>query len=150
MVLVGKTTAVVTFFTSATVVCGGPAFAAETIAGPVAAEVIRVVDGDTVKVRAQVWLDQELEVSVRISGIDAPELFRPKCPVEKEKARASKQFAESFFGDGRAVLREVRYGKYAGRVVARIENDQGQDLAASLIDEDLAESGPRGNWCKSN
>ena len=47
---------------------------AETLTGPVAAIVERVVDGDTLAVRARVWLGQDIHVLVRIRGIDAPEL----------------------------------------------------------------------------
>ncbi|HCX68087.1 MAG TPA: nuclease, partial [Rhodobiaceae bacterium] len=33
-----------------------PAYAAERMAGPVEAEVVRVVDGDTLVARARIWL----------------------------------------------------------------------------------------------
>ncbi len=52
--------------------------------------------GGTVKMRAYIWVDQELIVSVRVAGIDAPELFRPKCAAEKLKASAAKAFVEEF------------------------------------------------------
>ena len=55
----------------------GTAQARETV-GPYHAELIRVVDGDTVKVRVKTWIDHEVIASVRIKGIDAPELYRPK------------------------------------------------------------------------
>ena len=47
---------------------GGAAFK-----GPVAATVERVIDGDTIEVKAQIWIDQELRVAVRLAGVDAPE-----------------------------------------------------------------------------
>ena len=40
--------------------------------GPVPAFVERVVDGDTLVVRARIWLGQELRIMVRVAGIDAP------------------------------------------------------------------------------
>ena len=73
--------------------CGSLALAptlahAEPLPGPVPAEIVRVVDGDTVRVRAKVWLDLHLDVLVRIRGIDAPEL-NGDCPEEREGAAAA-------------------------------------------------------------
>ncbi len=123
-----------------------PAWAGSALRGPVAASVERVIDGDTVKMRAQIWIDQELVISVRLAGVDAPELFRPKCAVEKDRAREAKIFVEEFLSSGTAVLRDVAYGKYAGRVVARIEV-AGSDLGEALVAEGLAVNGARGAWC---
>lgn len=62
---------------------------ADPLPGPIPAEVIKIVDGDTVKVRAHIWVDQTVEISVRLRGIDAPELYRPKCAAEKTLARTA-------------------------------------------------------------
>ncbi len=96
--------------------------------------------------RAHIWVDQELVVSVRIAGIDAPELFRPKCGAEKQKAIAAKALVEALLGDGEAVLHDVQHGKYAGRVIARIES-RGEDIGQKLVAEGLAVNGKRGQWC---
>ncbi len=114
--------------------------------GPATGSVERVIDGDTVKVRVGVWIDQELIVSVRVAGIDAPELFRPKCEAERRRARAAKAFAEAFLADADVTLADIKRGKYAGRVVARIAAG-GQDLGAALVAEGLAVEGARGAWC---
>jgi len=114
--------------------------------GPRPAAVERVVDGDTVKMRVAIWIDQELVVSVRVAGIDAPELFRPKCAAEKTLAREAKAFAEDFLAGGTATLYDITRGKYAGRVVARIEAGGG-DLGAALVAAGLAVEGGRGIWC---
>ena len=84
-----------------------PAWAGSDIAGPVDAVVERVVDGDTVRVSARIWVDQYVSVSVRLKDVDAPELFRPQCPAEKEKAQAAKDFVEGMLGAGAVTLREV-------------------------------------------
>lgn len=114
--------------------------------GPAHGSVERVIDGDTIKVRVGVWIDQELIISVRVAGIDAPELFRPKCEAERQRARAAKVFAEKFLGDADVTLADIERGKYAGRVVARIEAG-GRDLGDALVAEGLAVTGPRGAWC---
>jgi endonuclease YncB( thermonuclease family) len=51
------------------------ALAREEISGPVAAKILRVVDGDTLLVEAQPWPQQTMEVYVRIRGIDAAEIL---------------------------------------------------------------------------
>ena len=42
-----------------------PSQAKDVLAGPVPAEVVRVVDGDTLLVRAEIWLGQTVEVDGR-------------------------------------------------------------------------------------
>jgi len=121
--------------------------AADHIPGPVPATVERVVDGDTVRVRAKIWLDQELTVSVRIGGIDAPELFRPKCPTEKARAYAAKDFVIDFLGEDAVQLFNIEPDKYGGRVVADLVNADGEDLALALVGADHAFAGKRGRWC---
>lgn len=114
------------------------AVAGETLPGPVAARVVRVIDGDTVRVRATVWLGSTVEVDVRLAGIDAPEL-RGRCAREKQLAASA-----------RAALRDVRYGKFAGRVVARIMAPNGDDAADVLRAQGLARAyggGKRARWC---
>ena len=106
----------------------------------------RVIDGDTVKMRVAIWLDQELLVSVRIANIDAPELFRPSCERERALAREAKQFVEWFLASGEAELLDIKRGKYAGRVVARVESN-GADLGQALVRAGLAVEGANGEWC---
>ena len=116
--------------------------------GAAAGRVERVIDGDTVKMRVAIWLDQEILVSVRLADIDAPELFRPKCAAEKRLAKQAKVFAEHFLSGGEAALVGIKRGKYAGRVVARVEAN-GADLGAALVDAGLAVHGARGQWCEA-
>ena len=55
--------------------------ATDGISGPVMAQVLRVIDGDTIAVRAQIWIGQSVETRVRIVGVDTPEL-RGRCALE--------------------------------------------------------------------
>jgi len=125
----------------------GQARAKDRITGPVPASLERVVDGDTVRVRAKIWIEQEIEVAVRVADIDAPELFRPKCPMEKQRARAAQTFVKQFFDDGTVWLHDIENGKYAGRVVARLTNSNGDDLGTALVAENHAVGAKRGVWC---
>ncbi len=120
--------------------------AACMLAGPIPATVERVVDGDTIRMRATIWIDQAIEVSVRLAGVDAPELFRPKCAAERAKAVAAKAFVEDFLASGAANLSDVRHDKYAGRVIARVDAS-GVDLSAALLAAGLAASHDDFEWC---
>lgn len=133
----------------AVILCGGPPWAAETLPGPVRATVISVIDGDTVVVWADIWLGQKIRTRVRIAGIDAPEL-RAKCAREQALAEAARDKLVALINDGPVTLSEVHYGKYAGRVVARVAAASGGDVAAALIVAGLArayDGGGRRGWC---
>lgn len=112
------------------------------------ASVERVVDGDTVRVRVAIWLDQEIRVAVRLAGVDAPELHRPECLGEKARARSAKAFVEAFLEGREVMLHDIRRGKYAGRVAARIEAD-GEDLGGALIAAGLGSADMKTRWCES-
>jgi endonuclease YncB( thermonuclease family) len=121
---------------------------ASSIAGPVAATVERVIDGDTVRVSARIWVGHTVSVSVRIAGVDAPEIFRPRCAAEKDRAREAKAFVETLLGDGDVTLHGVVNDKYGGRVVASIETAEGADVGDALLEEGLAVAeGEAERWC---
>jgi endonuclease YncB( thermonuclease family) len=123
--------------------------AEEPVAGPVAAAVLDVIDGDTILVRARIWLGQDVETRVRLFGVDAPELKAP-CEEERALARAARDFVHTRVESKRVILRDVRYDKYGRRVLARVLTPEGEDLAESLIRRGLArpyDSGTRPNWC---
>lgn len=129
---------------------GGPSVrAAEVLPGPVTADVVKVIDGDTLDVSVRVWLGQTVRVRVRLDGVDTPEL-RGGCADERRQAQAARSWLERQL-DGRSIaLRQVRFAKYAGRVVARVELDDGQDLSVMLLRAGLArpyDGGKRAGWC---
>src|SRR4026209_2748153 len=65
--------------------------AAEIVPGPLSADLIRVIDGDTIEVRAHLWLGLELTTRVRLSDIDAPELDGG-CPAERCLAGTAREY----------------------------------------------------------
>lgn len=126
-----------------------PTAARERLAGPVPAEIVEVIDGDTVKVRAHIWLGQAIETSVRLDGINTPEL-RGGCDEERRLAARARDYLMQLLQGGAVSLRDVRYDKYGGRVVARVDDDAGRDLGAALIAAGLArpyDGGKRRPWC---
>ena len=118
--------------------CSVPAGANERLAGPVAADVIRVVDGDTIEVRAKIWLGQYIVVLVRLRGIDAPEIGgRAGCDAEAAKgAKALARMEE--LAVGAVQIGNVSHDKYARRVDAEVTNGDGLDLGATMLAEGLA------------
>ena len=64
---------------------------APTITGPVAAKVIKVYDGDTITVEAYPWPGITANASVRVDGVDTPEI-RGKCESEKRKAVEAREW----------------------------------------------------------
>jgi len=140
----------------AAVLAAGIAAAAQTaggdtgvIAGPVAARLVRVIDGDTVVVNARIWLGQEITAHVRIDGVDTPEI-KGKCAGEIRMAAAARDFTARLLSQGEISLSDIRYGKYAGRVVARVRAANGEDSAEALLRRGLGRrytGGKRQPWC---
>ena len=121
---------------------------AEGLEGPVNATVERVIDGDTIQVRADIWLGQSLSIRVRIEGVDAPEL-EGRCPEERERALAARDFLVRRLGNGTVKLTRVVYDKYGGRVRAHLADARG-DIAEALLAANLARpyfGGRREPWC---
>ncbi len=119
------------------------------IKGPVPVRISKVVDGDTLVVVAQIWIDQRLRTKVRIFGIDAPEL-RSRCKAERRQAQAARKALRNLLKGRRAVLREIRYGKYAGRVIARVFNLDGVDVGRALLKDGVVRAyrgRRRKPWC---
>ncbi len=128
-----------------------PAHAGQApLPGPIPADVLDVLDGDTIAVRATIWLGQAVETHVRLSGIDAPEMRAP-CAEEKAKAEAARDLARRLLADGHARLLEVQADKYGGRVRARVQTSAGADLSQMLLDAGLARpyrGEKRQPWCE--
>ena len=57
----------------------------------------RIIDGDTLQVRIDLWPGLEAVYAIRVRGIDAPELRGAKCPQEKLWAEAAKAQAEKLY-----------------------------------------------------
>ena len=121
----------------------------KALEGPVPAFVERVVDGDTLVVRARIWLGQELRVMVRINGIDAPEM-RSRCKEERQLALSARRFVKTLVGQRKITLSHIRQGKYAGRVIAEVTDKSGSLLSARILKARMARPyhrGRRKSWC---
>lgn len=125
--------------------------AGEVLDGPISATVTRVIDGDTVEVDAHIWPGQTVRVAVRLKGIDAPEIRRSSCAQEKALGADARDYLVKLFHRNKDVaLFDVREGKYAGRVVAKIKTPTGNEPAQALLSNGLAVSWSKrasADWC---
>lgn len=114
--------------------------ARDEISGPVAAEILRVIDGDTLLVEAQPWPQQKMEVYVRIRGIDTPEL-RSKCERIRQAGLDARHALEALTTISRRIqLTRISGDKYFGRIVADVTLSDGRSVADNLILAGLAQS----------
>ena len=136
------------------IVCGllvlpSSAVAQETISGPILADVVKVRDGDSIVVLAHIWPGQTVRVSVRLRGIDAPEL-KGKCQTEIRKANRAKLEVVRLVGTQPVQLLHVSGGKYFGRVLANVVTGDGTNINRHLLQQKLVRkySGrKRTSWC---
>lgn len=127
----------------------GTSFAAEILEGPVRARIIRVVDGDTLAVKAQIWVGHEIRVMVRVNGIDTPEL-KGRCVHERRLAQFARRYVIDWMGSGDVKLTNIRLGKYAGRIIADVYDARGHSLADDLLHTGLGYvyfGGRKSSWC---
>lgn len=126
-----------------------PLEAKERLTGPIPATSLKVLDGDTIDVSAQVWLGQHIKTRVRLLGLDTPEL-RGKCSQEKLLAEQAKKFVDDQVSGKSLILKNIHYGKYAGRILANVELENGKDLTQLIIQYGFGrpyQGGQRTSWC---
>jgi micrococcal nuclease len=115
----------------------------------VPAEVIRVIDGDTVEMRMLVWLDQHLTTRVRLRGVDAPERSS-RCANEARQAEAATAELIRTLAGQKLFLTQISRDKYGGRVVAKIVTGDGADIGERMLAGGHARQyagGKRSGWC---
>lgn len=135
----------------AALVAGAPCvLARDMLPGPVEAEVVRVIDGDTFVATAHIWPGQTITVSVRIRGVDAPEV-KSRCAAEKAAAQMSRAALEALIGGGTVKIRNISGDKYFGRVLADVTTAEEEPVAESLLARGLArpyDGGQRVSYCR--
>ncbi len=120
-----------------------PARAADPLPGPYAAEVLRILDGDTFEARIRVWLGFDVVRLVRIAGVDAPEM-RSSCEEGRNAALAARARLAALLSGGAVALTDIRFGKYARRIVAAVRLPSGADVGETLISTGHAQPARRG------
>ena len=120
--------------------------------GSYRAQVTKVIDGDTIEARVQIWPGQEIITKLRLRGIDAPEI-KGACGPEVKQGEAARDRLAALIGNQMVIVTEIGPDKYYGRVVARILTtgvDGPVDAGTVLVSERLARpygGKRRESWC---
>ena len=136
---------------SAAVATSGPEHPTSrpSVTGGYAADLVRVIDGDTFAARVHVWPGIVITTKVRLRGIDAPEMDA-RCPEERSKAELARDALSSILADGEITVQHIGIDKYAGRVVADAATWRTSDVSAALLTRGVARpyaGGRRAGWC---
>ncbi len=116
-----------------------------------AAEVVRIIDGDTFVARMRTGPGGEVETRVRLRSIDAAELHA-RCSKELRLALAARAALQRLLADGRVMLSHVGPDKYPGRIDANVATRGTNDISAAMLSGGFArtyDGGRRGSWCRS-
>ncbi|MFL5097788.1 MAG: thermonuclease family protein [Xanthobacteraceae bacterium] len=117
--------------------------------GIYAAEVLRVLDGDTFEARVHLWPGLDITTKVRLRGIDAPEM-KARCREERNLAEAARDALAAILAEGKLTVTHVDLDKYGGRVVADAATTRTKDVSQALLAQGLARlysGGRRQGWC---
>ena len=128
------------------------AFGSASSQNAVTALVTDAYDGDTLTVQAGIWPDLTWAGSVRILGVDAPEI-RGACETERQLAIVARDYLRDLLIDESVILVGAENDKYGGRVLANVYIWQDEELARVsdlLIANGHAREytgGTRQGWC---
>jgi micrococcal nuclease len=107
-------------------------------------------DGDTCYVLAPSLPEPLQKMSVRILGIDTPEI-RGECEEEKKLAYEGREFANRMFREAEKIeFANLDWDKYGGRVLADVYLD-GKLYSDEIINAGLArpyDGGTKTGWCE--
>ena len=115
--------------------------------GTKTAEVLRVIDGDTIYAKIFISKDYSVKIKVRILGIDTPEK-NGDCEEEKLLAKKAKELLEKLLPKTIKLI-NMKDGKYNGRVLANVIAN-GQDITPILLKYDFVrqyKGKKRKSWC---
>jgi endonuclease YncB( thermonuclease family) len=116
------------------------------------ATVVKVIDGDTVKLDVNIWVGLTQRINLRLLGINTPEK-RGKNVSECEKKAAQKatNFTQNWLRNvDTVIVSNIKKGKYAGRALGSLSVLGKGDLGKALIDSGNAkkyDGGKRAPWC---
>ena len=133
-----------------------PAFA--SYSGPYSLIAPVAIDGDTIKADVPVWPGVNIDASIRVIGVDAPELTTAGCATKAENdairaaAIRAREFVDAWLNrNSPVVIGGVKQDTYSGRYDAVVTGAGGERLSAALIQAGhgrLYNGGKRQTWCK--
>jgi endonuclease YncB( thermonuclease family) len=121
----------------------------QEVARAYAAELTRVIDGDTFEARVRVWPGVDVTTRVRLRGIDAPEM-NARCAAERIRAEAARDALAALLADRGLTVLNIGPDKYAGRIVADAATRRTPDVSGALLAQGVARvytGGRRQSWC---
>jgi endonuclease YncB( thermonuclease family) len=114
-----------------------------------AAEVLRVIDGDTFEARLRVLPGIDVDTKVRLRSIDAAELHA-RCAREYLQAEAARTALQRILAAGGVTVSHIGADKYRGRIDADVTTRDTADVGSAMLKGGWARSyngGRRGTWC---
>ena len=114
-------------------------------------KVRQVHDGDTILVESTALPFPLSHMSIRLRGIDTPEL-KGQCKAEKTKAKLATNYLKSYIKPGEILtLQNFKWDKYGGRIDADVYH-KGDKLSDIIIAAGYAVAytghGAKNDWCK--
>lgn len=119
------------------------------LAAAVLALVVGAYDGDTLTVEATIWPQLVWTGSVRVRGVDTPEI-RGECDIERQLAVLARDYVRDILTDETVVLTDIENDRYGGRVLADVRLESGANLAELLTANGYGreyDGGTRQSWC---
>jgi endonuclease YncB( thermonuclease family) len=107
------------------------------------AKVTKITDGDTFHATVDLGFQVNTSLVFRLQGIDTPETYRPKSPMEKLHGIQAKLFVIDAIMDKEIVIvtrkgRPSIYGRWTASVVYKDDAGNELNLADELYKNDLA------------
>ena len=109
------------------------------------AKVLRVVDGDTVKLWVDLGLASYRRITLRLYGVDTPEIFGvPKESEEYARGMEAKKFVEERLLDKTVWIhthkdKTGKYGRYLADVFFQDADGKHVSISKLLLEDNLAE-----------
>ncbi|MCH9845298.1 MAG: thermonuclease family protein [Alphaproteobacteria bacterium] len=102
------------------------------------AEIIRVIDGDTIEARIFIFPQLQAIYKVRLADIDTPEL-KGKCPQETQRAKQAKAYLQTLLPPKSEVTLHIndKFDSF-GRILAQMHHDRHGNIAALLLENNHA------------
>lgn len=117
-------------------------------------KVLRVIDGDTIKVYIPSFPEELNPISIRVRGIDTPEKSKSQAKCENEIILALKatEFTKTIIFNSLENIKfsDISWDKYGGRIVANVHIDETTQLSDLLIKNGFArpyDGRKKSSWC---
>lgn len=102
------------------------------------AEVLRILDGDTIEVSLDLGFNLRQRMLLRLAGINTQEL-NDKSESKRATAFEAKKFVDSHIGGDSVITETVKPKDKFGRWLANVYLDDGRCLNQLLLDNGLAQ-----------